>query len=487
MATPLTRLEQRHNEDWLIGFDCQKLAAIAHRTLQNLAQWPASAPPTLFLSESDPWHFLAYFIAACSSPCTVVLGNPTWTETEWHQAIELTKPDLILSQTVGKQQAADNRQSAAPLHLLSPAHPLPLILIPTGGSSGTLRFAMHTWDTLTASVSGFQQHFQVERVNSLCVLPLYHVSGLMQFMRSFLSGGKLAIVPFKSLQAGDYPALPTEHFFLSLVPTQLQRLLQAGADQEQAAAEGWGHGRIFSAPSPLSPSPHLTILLGGAPAWAELLESARNHNLPIAPTYGMTETAAQIATLKPAEFLQGRSGCGRVLPHAQVTIRAASGQELPPNQVGRVAIAAKSLMLGYFPQVSTKAELLTADLGFLDEAGYLHILGRADGAIISGGENVFPAEVEAAIWQTGLVIDVCVVGLTDPEWGQIVTAVYVPAQTATVEEIKAAIAPTLCRYKQPKHWVAVAALPRNAQGKINRQQVLALLTAPFPNSPTTST
>jgi O-succinylbenzoic acid--CoA ligase len=338
-----------------------------------------------------------------------------------------------------------------------------------------------------ASVTGFQQHFQVEQVNSLCVLPLYHVSGLMQFMRSFLSGGKLAIVPFKSLQAGEFPALPAEHFFLSLVPTQLQRLLKAEEMKAQESTGTRNHERILAAllSSP-SPSLPFTILLGGALAWAELLEAARYHHLPIAPTYGMTETAAQIATLTPAEFLQGRSGCGRVLPHAQVTIRDELGKKLAPHQVGRVAIAAKSLMLGYFPQVSTQPEFLTEDLGFFDAAGYLHILGRADGTIISGGENVFPAEVEAAIWQTGLVNDVCVIGLADSEWGQVVTAVYVPAQGVTVAALKAAIASNLCRYKQPKHWVAVAELPRNAQGKINRQQVLALLVEQFRNLPTMS-
>ncbi|MDX2244536.1 MAG: AMP-binding protein, partial [Leptolyngbyaceae cyanobacterium bins.302] len=230
----------------------------------------------------------------------------------------------------------------------------------------------------------------------------------------------------------------------------------------------------------------LTILLGGAPAWKDLLEAARKHQLPIAPTYGMTETASQIATLKPEEFLQGRSSCGRVLPHARVTIRDEAGNPLAANQVGRVAIAAKSLMLGYFPHASMQPEFLTEDLGFLDEAGYLHIVGRRDCTIITGGENVFPAEVEAAIRASGLVKDVYVLGTPDPDWGQAVTAVYVSAQDATREKLKAAIASHLCRYKHPKHWVAVEELPRNAQGKVNRQRVMALLNHALHNPPTTS-
>lgn len=107
-------------------------------------------------------------------------------------------------------------------------------MIPTGGSSGKIRFAIHTWETLTAAVRGFQEFFAVEQINSCCVLPLYHVSGLMQFLRSFTTGGKLIVVPFKTLESLTSPFNFAEQFapansFLSLVPTQLQRLLQRPA------------------------------------------------------------------------------------------------------------------------------------------------------------------------------------------------------------------------------------------------------------------
>lgn len=351
----------------------------------------------------------------------------------------------------------------------------PLILIPTGGSSGRLRLVMHTWETLTASVEGFREFFGGTAVNSLCVLPLYHVSGLMQLLRSLLTGGKFAIVPFKTLLTGTMPVLPSEPFFLSLVPTQLQRLLnQAAAD---ATVGGW---------STVQSLPSLTILLGGAPAWESLLQRAREAHLRVAPTYGMTETAAQVATVQPEAFLAGRSQFGQVLPHARVMIRDETGNLLPAHHIGRVVIRAQSLMLGYYPTLLTSPELETEDLGVLDEAGCLQVVGRRDGTIISGGENVFPAEVEAAIWQTELVQDVCVVGLPDADWGTVVTAVYVPlvAQSVNAAQppgddslstaIQTAIAPHLSRYKQPKHWIAVATLPRNPQGKINRQQVIAI-------------
>ncbi|MHC5732220.1 MAG: hypothetical protein ACYTXY_50800, partial [Nostoc sp.] len=88
------------------------------------------------------------------------------------------------------------------------------------------KFAIHTWETLISSVQGFTEYFQLIQVNSFCVLPLYHVSGLMQFMRSFTTRGKLAILPFKAVEKGQLLNLKQSDFFISLVPTQLQRLLE---------------------------------------------------------------------------------------------------------------------------------------------------------------------------------------------------------------------------------------------------------------------
>ncbi|MCZ0903636.1 AMP-binding protein, partial [Microcoleus sp. HI-ES] len=256
------------------------------------------------------------------------------------------------------------------------------IMIPTGGSSGKIRFAIHTWETLTASVQGFQQYFQADKINSFCVLPLYHVSGLMQFMRSFTTKGKLAIQPFKELENGQICDIEPEEFFISLVPTQLQRLLQ------NPDTANW-LGRFHS------------VLLGGAPAWPELLETARNYQIKLAPSYGMTETASQIATLKPEDFLAGNNSSGQTLPHAQITIRSANGEILCDNQIGNIAVNAKSLALGYYPEnFADRQYFQLDDLGFFDQNNYLNIVGRSSDKIITGGENVFPAEVEAVVRST---------------------------------------------------------------------------------------
>jgi o-succinylbenzoate---CoA ligase len=456
--SPLTYLPQQTANDWLIGCDSEKFAELVTRFLTELHSFNDSGNlPKLLLVEPDPIRFLARFIAACSANYPVFLSNSGWVKAEWEQVLSLVQPDLIWGEvdrvtcsllvsdislknpTLSSTTEVDHTQAG-------------WIMIPTGGSSGKVRFAIHTWQTLMAAVQGFQQHFQVNQVNSFCVLPLYHVSGLMQFLRSFTTGGKLAIASFKAVEKGETGEIDPSEFFISLVPTQLQRLLNDS------------HRRDWLAQ-------FHTVLLGGAPAWPDLLQTARKHQIRLALTYGMTETAAQIATLKPDQFLADRSHCGQVLPHAQVTIWD-TNLPLGVNQVGQITVQADSLALGYYPNPHFGETLRLDDLGFLDEQGELHIVGRNSDKMITGGENVFPVEVEAAIRATGLVIDVAVMGLSDRHWGQIITAVYIPKSSAiSADSLRLALTDRLSKFKQPKYWIAVEALPRNAQGKINREQL----------------
>lgn len=408
-------------------------------------------PPKILLAEKEPLRFLASLVAFTAAGCNVFCCHYNWGKQEWQKVFELVKPDLILGNLSNQLFTAGGEDYYNyPLTELTPS-----IMIPTGGSSGKIRFAIHNWETLTASVKGLQEYFQVNEINSFCVLPVYHVSGLMQFWRALITGGRLVIFPFKVLESGEKPEINPSEFFISLVPTQLQRLLQ---NLETAR---WL-------------SQFQTVFLGGAPAWAELLEAARHYHIRLAPTYGMTETASQIATLKPDDFLAGNNSCGKVLPHAKITIRAESGEVLTANQTGIITVEADSLALGYYGEESGAINLgktyQTDDLGYFDEQGYLNIVGRNSDKIITGGENVFPAEVEAAILATGLVTDVCVLGISDCNWGQVVTAVYIPRNSeVSTATIKKALEDKLSKFKHPKYWVAVESLPRNSQGKVNRE------------------
>src|SRR5919202_903044 len=388
MEELLAHLKQRATDDWLIGYDSYQFNCLTEEFFQQLTQFSTGRiPPKILLAEPNPQRFLAAFLAAVAANCPVFLCNPNWVQQEWQQVFELVQPDLIFGQVV------------TPPHPFPPSPPPPfshsgLIMIPTGGTSGKIRFAIHTWETLMASVRGFHQYFGEKSVNSFCVLPLYHVSGLMQFMRSFTTGGRLIVKSFKQVEAdedceknkgvrsqnsedGSNPIAHSEfcslnssveinpaEFFISLVPTQLQRCLQ--------------HPKLTSWLSRFQ-----TVLLGGAPAWESLLEQARCNNIRLAPTYGMTETASQVVTLKPEDFLAGNNSCGQVLPHAKVTIHSSTGEILGANQTGIITIQADSLGLGYYPIIrggggevknrpnpkSKIQNLKSDDLGFVDERG----------------------------------------------------------------------------------------------------------------------
>ena len=448
MDTPLDYLREHSQDNWLLGYDLVEFLSLTEALVREFANL---IPQKILLVESEPIPFLASFIAACSTNHHVFLGNPAWGSLEWQQVFDLVQPNIVWGNCEVAQQIYTNKcqlEHQITVEKLTGS----LIMISTGGTSGKIRFVMHTWETLIASVQGFQEYFQLKEVNSICVLPLFHISGLMQFIRSFTSGGQFLILPFQELKTGKWYNFDPTTFFISLVPTQLQSLLS------NSSLTTWlSHCQ--------------TVLLGGAPAWFELFEKARFNHIKLAPTYGMTETASQIATLKPESFLNGNNSSGKILPHAKVIICQEKGKVLNSHQTGLIAIQSSSLALGYYPEPFPESGIFYPDdIGFLDFEGHLNIVGRSSDKIITGGENVYPCEVEAVIKDTDLVLDVSVIGLPDSYWGQIIVAVYTPRQSnISSQQIKHAIEGKLSRYKLPKIWIPVETLPRNEQGKVNRK------------------
>ena len=408
-------------------------------------------PRDVVVNEREPARFIEAFTDAVAAGGTVFLADPNWGERERAQFNALVSAKSFSSEPIG-HSALGIGHSQARL-----AGGLGWLCIPTGGSSGNLKLARHDEETLAAAVKGFCAHFGVGRVNVVGLLPLHHVSGFMAWMRTVLTGGTYLPWEWKAVEAGERPALPavSGDWFLSLVPTQLQRLL---GDEE---AEDWLRG--FRA-----------VFVGGGPAWSELVEAGARAGLPLAFSYGMTETAAMVAALLPDEFLVGGRGSGAALPHARVAL----------DDAGRIAIESTSLFRGYWPDLRTEGPWLTEDLGRFDEHGSLHVLGRCDALIITGGEKVDPAEVEAALRATGAFADVVVLGVPDAEWGEAVVACY-PAAGGLAGEViegdqvsQSHLIDHLSAYKRPKRYVAVADWARNAQGKVNRaalrQRVLDL-------------
>jgi o-succinylbenzoate---CoA ligase len=440
----LARLEANVNRTWLHTENSDRWYELTNNKIEELLvlKKQIDRQPIVWLAESNPIEFITGFLAAITADVDLFLCNPHWQQSEWQQVIQLTRSDVIWAEAKVKSQINSLQKIEVPI----PRSNNSLIMIPTGGTSGKIRFAMHTLSGLISAVRGFQTYFQLTNINSYCLLPLFHVSGLMQLLRSLVTQGELVVLPYSDLKQSKKTVVNYYEYFISLVPTQLQFLLQTEAH--------WL-------------SQFKTVLLGGAPASQSLLDRARELNIALAPTYGMTETASQVATLKPEDFKDGKNNSGRVLPHAQIDIQ----YEYPQATFGTIALKADSLCLGYYPQYFEPGQLfITDDLGYFDALGYLHLVGRNSQKIITGGENVFPAEVEAAILATQLVKDVCVIGLPDARWGEVVTALYLPIVEDCPEDSIASQL-KLSKYKHPKRWIRVKQLPRNDRGKIDFDRI----------------
>jgi len=295
-------------------------------------------------------------------------------------------------------------------------------------------------------------------------LPLYHVGGLAIIYRAAVSGITMVIHGrFDAQQTVDaVERAGITH--MSLVENTLLRLLDA-----------WGE-RSF-------PPTLRCALVGGGPVDVELLRRARRLGLPVMPTYGLTEAASQVATLPldaPATML---SSVGRPLPSCEVEIRDEHGKAVPPRRVdGEISIRGPMVARGYWKSRDTIEPILsdgwfaTGDIGVLDAEGYLTVRGRADDMIISGGEKIFPTEIEACLTRIPGIRRAAVVGADDPRWGRVPVAFIeiLPGSRLSHVEISVTLTNTLAHCKIPKHFITLKQLPLTASGKIDRRKLAEL-------------
>ena len=201
--------------------------------------------------------------------------------------------------------------------------------------------------------------------------------------------------------------------------------------------------------------------------------------------YGATETTGEVTCLGPDDHRGTRSerlrSCGRPLPGVELRIVASDGRELPAGEVGEIQVRTASLMKGYWNLPDATADALvdgwyrTGDAAFRDDEGYVTIVDRLKDMVVTGGENVYTAEVEAALFLDPAVADVAVIGVPDPRWGEAVKGVVVPRPGGEKDAgaILARLRGRLASYKIPKSIDFVEALPRNASGKILKRELRA--------------
>lgn len=406
----------------------------------------AEGAPEVLVVEEEPLEYLAGIAAAQLEGAGCWLGNPGWRAEEWQAFRRMARPDLELGTRPGKPGSGPAPGGGVPCR---PGE----VRVATSGSTGRLRFARHTWETLSAAALGLARFLEAPAgISSLCVLPLWHVSGLMQAVRAVATGGRLALVPWNELEAGQWPDLDVSRISLSLVPTQLRRLL----------GMSWG-GDFLGA--------FQMVLMGGAATSFDQLEKARALRLPLALSYGMTETAALVTLLPVEAFRTGYTGAGYAMPHAQVRTAGTA------SQPGPIELQAQSLFLGYHDGTGREARAeegatgswwRTGDGGYYDRRGILYLSGRMDRMINTGGEKVFPEEVEGVLGNHPAVKEAAVCGIPDAEWGErVAAAVVVHRARVRPADLTGWLSQRLAVYKVPKQVRLVLALPRTGLGKID--------------------
>jgi O-succinylbenzoic acid--CoA ligase len=323
------------------------------------------------------------------------------------------------------------------------------LLVATSGSSGEPKAVMLTAHNLEAAARAAATRTPLQPGDRwLACLPLFHIGGFSILTRCALAGAEAVLLPGFDA-ANVWQALRTERItHISLVPAMLAQLLECSADAPPAALRH--------------------VLIGGAALSTELAERAAQRGWPLQPTYGMSETASQVATLERLPLPWQAGHVGRPLP----------GIDVAQTEDGRLKIRGPMVMAGYANPEHRRGDgledgwFVSNDLAAIDDAGELRIIGRADAVIISGGKKVQPALVEEQLLRCPGVTAVAVVGRPDIVWGEIVTAIY--SGTQDEAELLAWCREHISGALRPRAVLRMAALPQLSNGKPDRQAIRRL-------------
>ena len=332
----------------------------------------------------------------------------------------------------------------------------------TSGTTGRPKGAiithgMNFWNTVhSMSLAGVARSTVF-----LCLLPLFHTGGLNVFSYPvFQVGGTVVIMrsfdPGEALRLIGDPAVGITHLFG--VPANYQFMGQhpqfAETDMSRLAFAG----------------------VGGAPTPDAILQVWQNQGAVLQQGYGMTETSPLVLVLDKEDAVRKAGSAGKPVLNMEARVAGDHGADAPPGTIGELWVKGPNITKGYWnqPEVTaasfTDGWLHTGDAALVDDEGYYFIVDRWKDMYISGGENVYPAEVENVLYQNEWIAEAAVIGIPDTRWGQVGRAVVVvkPGRTMTEDEVVAHCAANLARYKLPQSVVFTDALPRNATGKVHK-------------------
>lgn len=331
-------------------------------------------------------------------------------------------------------------------------------IIYTSGTTGQpkgaiITYGMQWWNAIGSALN--LGHAPDDRW--LACLPLFHIGGLSILIRSIIYGIGVIVHEHFDAAAVNRSIREDGVTMISVVAVMLQRMLDAQPDGDY-------------------PPALRCVLLGGGPAPYPLLEECAHRHIPVVQTYGLTESCSQAVTLAPGDALRKLGSAGRPLLPVQLRVMG-DGLEMPAGEPGEIYLRGPTITPGYAdrPEATARAFhdgwLATGDIGYLDGEGYLYVLDRRADLIISGGENIYPAEIESALLSHPDVAEAGVRGQPDAQWGQVPVAfVHMRADSAvTSDELLAYIGQRLARYKLPRIIHLVGPLPRTSSGKLLRR------------------
>ncbi len=414
----------------------QELSAHLDATLGSLAPHSVCVVRTANNALS-----LQLITALLEQRTSVVLANTRWPEETLAAVIDATEATHFFDSTTDSLEAKCLRSVSS----LGPAlGDTATIVVATSGTTATPKLAVLPLEALYWNAEGANRHIPLAQGDCWSLsLPLFHVGGLGIFFRTVLAGSAIALTqPHAPLPTRC--ALPITH--LSLVPTQLYRLLMK--DDTPALKQ-------LSA-----------VLLGGAPLPAALINRALARGIPLFTTYGLTEMGSQVTCQRAQQTDDDVvAPVGTALPHRELSI----------SDSGEILVRGKSLFAGYIvantiePHRDDAGWFHTRDVGRLTSAGDLLVVGRADAQFISGGENIHPEMIEAALTSLPYIEAACVVPCADEEFGQRPYAfVVTPTGEVNEEEIRAALRHALPSFALPKRIVAAPSEMMTASGKLSK-------------------
>ncbi|MBB2480869.1 o-succinylbenzoate--CoA ligase [Bacillus sp. APMAM] len=328
----------------------------------------------------------------------------------------------------------------------------------TGNPKGVLQtFGNHWWSAVGSALNlGIRDDDAW-----LCTVPIFHISGLSILMRSVIYGIPVYLMEqFNEtkvntlLQTGDIT-------IMSVVGAMLQRMVSSLNEQ--------GYHSKFRC-----------MLLGGGPAPRPLLEACAEKGIPVFQSYGMTETSSQIVTLAPEDSLKKLGSAGKPLFPSELKIMS-EGKVNKPFEPGEIVVKGPNVTIGYLnrPEANQNSFcegwLKTGDIGYVDEEGYLFVMDRRSDLIISGGENIYPAEIEEVLLAHPNVEEAGVTGIKDEVWGQVPIGFVVLNHSVSEEELISFCRKKLAKYKIPKKLYKVESLPRNASNKLLRRRLIEII------------